>query len=173
MGYNTQILAMDLKELNKAIDFLDSLPADKNPVIMDIPNIQTKHSCGTPACFGGYLYHYFMKPDVQVGNKISAYLHEWYSFSEGADKFANILGFKHTRELQEFLFDNPKLWGNAYGGELFGYNSAFGVHDIDSISLEDIVLHLRGFYDRVQAEQTRIKEEIPTLPKGSKPIGEM
>ena len=120
---------INIKELDKAINFLDSLPVDKNPVDMDEEQVPAETSCGTPACFGGYLTFLYHKENVEEASisednsNYKDFTHTY--FHKGADSFSQALGFEDYKDLKDFLGKNPKLWGNEHGAKAFSYPVAF------------------------------------------------
>jgi hypothetical protein len=48
-----------------------------------------------------------------------------YHYSIWADTLAEFFGFKNSRDLRFWAENNPKLWGNKYGGDMFVFDIAF------------------------------------------------
>ena len=79
---------------------------------------------------------------------------EAYRWEEGADEMSHDLGFLYSKNyeyadythLERWARDNPELWGNKYGGEMFSESRAYGV---DSVTLSDVLNHLRSVADRL------------------------
>ena len=161
---------INLNELGKAITFLKSLSVKANPVDMDQANIPIKHSCGTPACFGGYLAMFYSPLSIKEASEDSEdmdYVDIEYmdykdlNFRDGAFSFSVALGFKSDSHLMRFLSKNPSLWGNIFGGNIFGgdsfsNNSAFtGVSGNTKISLNEIIERLEIFCKNIQHEKNK------------------
>ena len=77
-----------------------------------------------------------------------------YSWAQGADEMSHDLGFPYSeyREdedctfLEQWARNNPELWGNEYGGNMFLGSRAYGV---DSATVSDVLDHLRSVADRL------------------------
>ena len=67
-----------------------------------------KHLCGTPACHAGLAGALLIK---KVG--------VCRTYSDGADALARFLGFRSKSSLEWWAGDNPKIWGNIYGSQMF------------------------------------------------------
>ena len=144
---------INLKELDRAISFLDGLPIEKNPVSMGIAELPKKHSCGTPACFGGYLFFLYDErtkaedlEDFDMKNLLLADLDYGY----GAKKFSEALGFSSRDHLECFLEDKPEIWGNKHGDKLFSSKEAFEIYPDYPITLKDIVRQLKTFKKNIE-----------------------
>ena len=152
MAYKKRIQNIDLDKLADVIKFFNSIPNEPevNPVDMASIHAPSELSCGTPACFGGYLTHYFYsRGDIDSLD---------YTYSFGCQLFADLLGFGGLTNLKKFLKAYPELWGNENGFYIFSSPNAFGDMGCDTITLRDIVKQLIFFSSSVEVEQTRIKE---------------
>jgi hypothetical protein len=67
------------------------------------------------------------------------YLHgaRWISFELG---FEPLPGF-FAWDLREWAQDNPQVWGNEFGWDLFSKNRAFGKNDYQRLTLKHIADH--------------------------------
>jgi hypothetical protein len=64
-----------------------------------------------------------------------------YKYDVRADTLADFLGFEKRRDLEDWAEENPKIWGNEYGGEMFSSQSAFN-NDLDkALAHRDIIEH--------------------------------
>ena len=102
--------------------------------------VKTKldHLCGSPACVGGWLAVLYGKRNC--------------SYEIGANLFAEKLGFVTIVDinnfrynafeyLQDFLYENPNLWGNRDGDEAFSQEYAYNegnTHFDDELTIDDI-----------------------------------
>lgn len=99
--------------------------------------------CGTVACHGGWAAVILVE---DVGNSCGHFL-------QGAQTLAEFLrpGWGWY-DLEEWADDNPELWGNEYGVDMFnsdGYR-AFGFDEPGECDLYDIAAHYRGVADRIE-----------------------
>jgi hypothetical protein len=51
------------------------------------------------------------------------------------------LGFEKRRDLEEWAQDNPKLWGNKFGQDMFYFPSAFTDDTNKQLTHRDIINH--------------------------------
>ena len=60
------------------------------------------------------------------------------------------LGFITRDELRQWAKNNPKIWGNDDGGDMFCCDSAFGFYEV---TLKEICAHWLAVADRLEAAQ--------------------
>lgn len=103
-----------LKEfIDKFEKFLKKHPESK----LDMENPYFK-GCGSPACFGGWMR-------AVLGGKHKVKYKREYWFKYGAGNLAQFLGLRSEYGLENWLLNNPEIWGNVYGGEVFLQHEAF------------------------------------------------
>jgi len=71
--------------------------------------------CGTYACHGGW-YEIICNPKIEKGK---------LDYLKGANRMGKFLGFRSGWDLMGWASDNPKIWGNQQGYDLFSTQSAF------------------------------------------------
>ena len=49
---------------------------------------------------------------------------------------------------------NPKIWGNDYGWHMFNSSKAFGKNHGDALTHDEIIIHLRDVYNRLEQSNT-------------------
>jgi hypothetical protein len=106
-----------------------------------------KNVCGTPMCHGGW---YVVACDLNP-------LEERFygaDYLDGAMAIALALGFPTSYTLELWASDNPKLWGNEYGDDMFCCNSAFN----DAKTLRGVVNHWIGVHNRTCPKATAISK---------------
>lgn len=120
--------------LQKAKDMVTNAGFAKAPVSMMTGVL---HPCGTPMCHGGY---YAIVKGMSSENQ--------QDFTDGANAMATDLGFNHNTDLEDWASQNPQLWGNDSGGDMFCGSHAF--HDKGEIKdLKIIIDHWKGVQKRL------------------------
>lgn len=120
--------------------------------------------CNTTMCHGGWY------AAVAIKNKFLKTFH----YQDGANKMAQDLGFKHMSELSEWAMQNPELWGNESGSNMFASKHAFLTDkEFGATCLEDIIEHWRGVYQRLLVKENTgkypdITKELAVLPTEEK-----
>ena len=72
---------------------------------------------------------------------------EWV---EGTDLLGTFLGFRDSCELTKWAQENPEIWGNEKGNDMFYTGCAFGL-DFKIFSAKRILNHWEGVLERLQA----------------------
>lgn len=105
-----------------------------------------EHICGTPACHAGWFGVFWGK----MGKN-----DEYYAdFSDYARILAEILGFSRKSHLEQWAHENPEVWGNNYGSDMFYASSAFGL-GFKNVTLKDISNHWYGVAKRLHEIQDK------------------
>ena len=114
--------------------------------------------CKTVACHGGWYetVHQMRRADVadptQLGRRGDKLREHGSSttihFSDGAMRMASDLGFESMAELAEWAGENPALWGNGHGAEMFFAPFAFGQHN-NRFGMDVLASHWHGVADRL------------------------
>lgn len=97
------------------------------------------YKCGTVHCVGGW----YAVATLNMNNG------EKYSYSDGADKMAQDLGFEYDYQLLSWSIKNFEIWGNKSGNEMFCSPLAYNGAD----SLAEVVEFLKGVRDRSPEEE--------------------
>lgn len=92
-----------------------------------------KEQCGTIHCVGGW----YAIATLDFEN-------DFLDFTNGARSMAIDLGFGNKNYLEIWSNDNPKIWGNCFGGSMFYDKAAYD----NAQSIEDVIHHLEGVRDR-------------------------
>jgi hypothetical protein len=108
-----------------------TLPGHLNMMETEVNDYGT--ICGTVHCLGGWYAIAALNPGK-----------ERLSFTDGADKMAEDIGFDDKEELEKWAHENGDIWGNEYGYYMFSGGSAFDYPK----TLADIVLFLEKVRDR-------------------------
>lgn len=103
-----------------------------------------QHTCGTPACFGGWVAVYALTDD------------EIYDYSSGAQWVAEFLGYQYEWQLESWAQDNVKIWGNEFGTGMFADSNAYGEEHREP-TLDEIADHWLGVAKRL----CELQEGIP------------
>lgn len=96
------------------------------------------NSCCTIACHAGWF-------GIAMGKECGYD----YGFSNSAEEMANFLGFDNRWRLEIWARDNPKLWGNRYGLDMFSDREAFGLKDREP-TLKEIGKHWHKVANRIE-----------------------
>lgn len=129
------------KNIQKVIDKLDSIlpTALQGGLDMSQTDVDFRHPCNSPHCVGGW-YAIANQKKLYTGASCIGY-------SEGADLLAKDLGFSDDELLENWLKDNPQLWGNDRGDDLFVTSKAYNGEPTD---LAGIIDHFKEFKRRVK-----------------------
>lgn len=112
--------------LKMAEKFMPYAADEKNELDMSECNV-VEHACGTTACHGGYA--------ILALNIKSRF------YDSGANALARYLGFPSREKLEVWARNNPQIWGNDYGDEMFSSGYAFGIDCYEMAFLKHIVSH--------------------------------
>jgi hypothetical protein len=141
---------MNKDKLKEFVNALDMLSDDvKN---MDVDMESTKEPvCGTCGCHAGLIsivakdlpgleeaHLKVFKTYFKVYKEIKKDL---YLYALWADALAEFLGFKEQKDLEIWAKDNPKLWGNKFGGDIFMDAVAFTDDTNKQLIHRDIINH--------------------------------
>ena len=112
---------------------------------MSTPTIDAEPTCGTIACVGGWLAHHYQTTTYEAVRNKSSLKRD---FNCGADAFANELGFNNLKDLEDWAYYHPKLWGNDHGEYMFAQGRAYSVDD-RRLTLTDVANHWDAVADRL------------------------
>ncbi len=137
---------MNKNKLKEFVNALDALSDDVKDMDVEMGNTN-KPSCGTPGCHAGLIS--IVAKDLPELQDIyeCLYFLQWnirgsrYEYSIWADALAVFLGFKNMRDLRDWAKDNPKLWGNRSGYNLFCSRLAFIDDAYEQLTHRDIINH--------------------------------
>ncbi len=145
-----------LKELVSALDTLSDDVKDWE-VNMGSTNKPSESICG---CHAGLISIVAKKlPELQeiykplyslecesVGKKKNHYI-----FSVWSSALAIFLGFKYDDELEVWAGDNPRLWGNNRGYDMFCSHLAFTDYEDKQLTHRDIIEHWKQVLKNIEA----------------------
>lgn len=100
--------------------------------------------CETPACHAGWF-----GVIKHAESKRGTY------YIEYAREMAKFLGMRDDDDLTEWACQNPIVWGNSYGDEMFMNARAFGESDDDGmnrVSIQQIAQHWYNVGERMQRQ---------------------
>ena len=115
------------QEMRRVADFFDLLEEKGAEIDMnEARNFNQNNECNSPACFGGWLSIMYNTPIYDEED------YRYRLYSQGADSFAKKIGFKKNKNYSDptlameiFFQDEPELWGNTEGYDIFGEQCAF------------------------------------------------
>ncbi|CAC9648362.1 hypothetical protein [uncultured Gammaproteobacteria bacterium] len=119
---------IDKNKLKQFVNALDALSDDIKDWDVDMGS-EERPTCNTPGCHAGLIYMAAEDlPELQdIYERIV--LSKWKSCSYRYEVWSNaltvFLGFIDGRGLESWANDNPKLWGNRFGGRMFVFDLAF------------------------------------------------
>jgi hypothetical protein len=157
---------MNKDKLKQFVTALDSL--SENIKDWDVAMISTKEpTCGTPGCHAGLISivakdltemkdTYKRLLILKLGIKCNNFA--LYSFHIWADTLTDFLGFKDRFGLMDWARDNPKLWGNKRGDDMFCSHLAFTDYEDKEITHRDIINHWKQVLKNIEEEEVKNDE---------------
>jgi hypothetical protein len=124
-----------VKQVNFVIEKLQSVRDDAiKEGAFNIGQIQVyskkhKYDCGTIHCVAGWYAVANLNRQV-IKNKFNQ---GGVDFRDGANLMANDLGFADHYLLANWAENNPKIWGNENGDEMFGSELAYDDTGFDGV----------------------------------------
>jgi hypothetical protein len=138
-----------LKELVNALDELSDKVKDweVNMLSWDKP------ACGTPGSHAGLISIVAKDlPKLQdIYNDDCRVHNNSYEDDVWADVLAVFLGFKNMQDLKRWAKDNPKLWGNKYGYDMFCSWQAVTKYSDKILIHRDIINHWKQILVNIEA----------------------
>jgi hypothetical protein len=123
------------------IEALEALPENIRNNEVDMKSVD-EPVCGTPGCFAGLVS--IVANDIpELKELYSLDIHN-YDFVEWSNALNVFLGCRFTN----WAGRNRMVWGNSEGRRMFSDITAFGKERWDVINHNDIIVFLRGVYDR-------------------------
>ncbi len=119
---------MNKNKLKEFVNALDMLSDDVKDWDIDM-NSEEKPMCDTPGCHAGLISIVAKElPELQeIYERIT--LSKWgssrYRYEVWSNALTVFLGFMDRRHLRDWAENNPKLWGNKFGGDMFVFEIAF------------------------------------------------
>jgi hypothetical protein len=137
---------MNKDRLKEFVNALDALSDDVKDMDVEMGST-SKPSCGTPGCHAGLIS--IVAKDLPKLQDIyeCLYFLQWnirgsrYEYSIWADALAEFLGFSEEKDLECWAKDNPKIWGNKYGYDMFSARLAFTDDKSKEITHRYIIEH--------------------------------
>lgn len=130
------------------------------------------HYCGTVHCHAGW---YLLGKKWNLHSQFLTHYNIFkkalgiqrpYSYSDGAEEMAKDLGFNEREELEDWAENNPSIWGNEFGINMFFEECAFTGRifnycetDTPTITLKDIIKHWKGVHDRLEKLEKESQDE--------------
>ena len=112
--------------------------------------IYSRHECGTVHCVAGW----YLLAKRWNGKDRFLKGQNNYNFEDGARLMAWDAGFNTIKKMLNWADDNPKIWGNVYGENMFTGQSAYDCHPLYEIDLCKIANHFDGVADRLAEANT-------------------
>jgi hypothetical protein len=151
------------------------------PYIYKEENIVKEESCGTPMCHGGWyaaatLQDKMKEVSLDTGARFGRRQY-FMDYNNGAEQMAIDLGFTQTDDgeyenfegkmiketiearthLRDWASENPQIWGNRNGEDMFHSKDAFETEGSDGAeSLQDIVDFWEKVYERIVALEKEV-----------------
>jgi hypothetical protein len=155
---------MNKDRLKEFVNALDALSDDVKDMKVDMGSTD-KPTCGTCGCHAGlisivaqdlpelkeiYKPLYLLECDPVGGTESQYIFYIW------ADALAVFLGFIDNRGLLFWAEYNPKLWGNKYGGRMFGSFLAFTDDEDKQLTHRDIIEHWKQVLANIENKGVKI-----------------
>jgi hypothetical protein len=132
---------MNTNNFKVFIEALEALPDDiKNNEVSMNSTLRPNPFCGTVGCFAGLVS--IVAEDIPELKQ--AYEFDGYNYSAWALALNSFLNCR----FDYWAGRNETVWNNIYGGRLYSHNTAFGKIRGDVLTHNDIIVYLRGVYDR-------------------------
>jgi hypothetical protein len=133
---------MNKNKLKQFVSALDELSDDVKDMGVEMGSIN-EPLCGTPGCHAGLISIVAKDlPELQdIYNDDYRTYDDDYKYSIWADTLAEFLGFVDMRCLIDWARDNPKLWGNKFGQDMFSFWRAFTNSQFKILTHRDIINH--------------------------------
>jgi hypothetical protein len=145
---------MNTNNFKILVEALEALPDEiKNNKVDMMSTAQPQ--CGTPGCFAGLI--------SIVANDISK-LEKCYHFYEyDFEMWENALNNFLECSFVEWAKDNPNIWNNKFGFHIFIKNKAWGKKENETLTHNDIIIHLRKALNKWIAFENKSNEhQYPT-----------
>lgn len=138
------------KKIRKVCKRLERVEPASSHVNMDASTIFMGSS--VVACHGGFYAlarkHHHPEFDWREGYFIDRFGYR-VQFTDGANWLAKDLGMRSSERLRVWAHENPKIWGNAYGLNMFSSQLAFGER-VTLFKLRTVIDHWFGVANRLQ-----------------------
>ena len=144
---------MNTGRFKTLVEALEALPDHIKNNRVDMSSLQNP-ACGTPGCFAGLIS--IVANDIPELKKAYAQGDD-YSYGAWAVALDEYLEHEGSYEfdttkveisLETWAIEYPEIWGNDKGRVIFCSVEAFGKKFKDKITHNDIIIHLRGVYER-------------------------
>ena len=149
---------MNKNKLKQFVNALDALSDDVKDWEVNMGSGR-KPMCDTPGCHAGLISIVAKDlPELQEIYENHIYFSEGcenerdYHYSLWADTLAEFLGFVDKRDLRAWAKDNPKLWGNKEGYNMFCSFFAFTYDLNKEITHIDIINHWKQVLKNIENE---------------------
>ena len=130
---------MNTKNFKVFIEALEALPENVKHNHVDMKSI-LEPVCGTVGCFAGLVS--IVAEDIPELKKLNDF--DDYSYSAWALALNNFLDCK----FDSWASRNETVWDNIYGGRLYSDITAFSKVRSETLTHNDIIVHIRNAYDR-------------------------
>ncbi len=147
---------MNKNKLKQFVNALDTLSDDVKDMGVAMMSA-SKPLCGTPGCHAGLIYIVAEElPELQEIYERIFFSH-WnlkyshYEYTIWADALAEFLGFSEEKDLECWAKDNPKIWGNKYGYDMFSGRLAFTNDEDKILKHRDIINHWKQVLKNIEA----------------------
>ena len=117
--------------------------------------IKDGRHCGMPACVGGFLGILYGTPRNGTHSSYDGTItKKCRDYKDGANAFARDLWFKDMGELRQWARENPSIWGNMYGANMFldgfAYNEGEKIYSDETITPKAVGEKFIAVADRLE-----------------------
>ncbi len=151
---------MNKDKLKEFVNALDALSDDIKDMQVDMSSTK-EPVCGTPGCHAGLISIVAKElPELEEAHLKVFKIHfkaykeikqDLYVYTIWADALAEFLGFEDILHLTDWAVDNPKLWGNKYGENMFSSWQAFTNDEYKQLTHIDIINHWKQVLKNIEA----------------------
>jgi hypothetical protein len=135
-------IEISVERFKTMVEALEALPEGIRGYSADMRSM-SKPTCGTAGGFSGLIC--IVVNDIPELRKS----HSWdvgYAFDTWEVSLYNFL----ECDFSKWAEYNPKFWGNSYGGHMFNSSKAFGKNHGDTLTHDEMIIHLKGVCNRLE-----------------------
>ena len=148
--------------------------AAKGEVVLDMSMIRIEiDKCGTIACVGGHFAHQTLldenSDEVKFKSNVLHHKNDCVDFFSGTKKIANECGFQKASDMAMWAENNPEIWGNEFGCNMFIKKNAYAKNSVPlevakvsryfnarySIGLKNVAEHFKQVGERLKKQEER------------------
>jgi hypothetical protein len=151
---------MNKNKLKELVNALDELSDDVKDWDVTMESGE-KPTCDTPGCHAGLISIVAQDlPELQdihkkyrIGARVNP---DYYNFNSWGNALAIFLGVVCRGNLERWAENNPKLWGNKFGRDMFNSWQAFTNDKNKWLTHRDIINHWKQVLVNIENEGVKV-----------------